>query len=219
MAEAGGINLYEFLSNEPTDLFDLDGNSIGPPPGKQHSGQPEYQIIPQGLSPTYPTDGVWMCKEELVGKKVNGILHHRFIVFDGDAKGFEKKTWFPFGFAGGVRNEADQRPLRHNVMCYEMKCLKKDCARKIFDAAVSSGQGKRYWLGFRDCQSWANNVERSMYKECEDCPCPKEEQGRKNHFKFTGWSSIQINENQAPQIFQNPQPSPQTILDDSNNWG
>jgi len=178
LEERGGVNLYGFVKNDPLTKFDPDGR------------QPQYIQMPQnGDSPQFPQDGCWMCKEELIGKHIFGILHHRFIVCNGDARGFEKRSRWLWGGPGGVRNEYDQ-PVHHDVRCYKLECLNNDCATRIFDKAVSSGQGKSYWLGFRDCQSWANNVERSMYKSCS-C-CPKNQIKRRFHWKLTGFSETKL---------------------------
>jgi len=208
MGERGADNLYGYVDNDAVNLVDPDGRGIWP--FNRRKKQPEYEAVVQGADPTFPQQGIWMCQEELVGKSVIGPLHHRFVVFDGNAHGFEKRTRWPWGGEGGVRDEgAPGMKVRNDVSCYEMKCLKKDCARKIFDKAVSSGQGKRYWLGFRDCQSWANNVERSMYKQCEDCPCSEEDKARRNTWKHTGWREITLNDSPAPAPDPGPWPPPE----------
>jgi len=203
--KSGVRNFYAFADNDTFDLVDPDGRAIWPFSKRK---QPEYKVVVQGKDPTFPKAGVWMCQEELVGKKVIGILHHRFVVVDGDARGFEKRTRWLWGGDGGVRDEGKQ-PLHNDVSCYEMKCLNKDCARKIFEKAVSSGQDQRYWLGERDCQSWANNVERSMYQECDDCNCPKEDRdsARRNTWKHTGFRTVTLDDD-APEPEPDPAPWP-----------
>lgn len=206
--ERGGDNLYMYVDNDALNLIDPDGRGIWPL--NRRRNQPEYEAVVQGADPTFPQQGIWMCQEELVGKSVVGLLHHRFVVFNGNARGFEKRTRWPFGGQGRVRDEgAPGMKVRNDMSCYEMRCLKKDCARKIFDRAVSSGQGKRYWLGFRDCQSWANNVERSMYKQCEDCPCSEEDKARRNTWKHAGWRELTLNDNPAPDPDPGPWPPPE----------
>lgn len=200
ISELGGTNLYAFTINDPVDIVDPDGRAIWP-----FGKQPQYEIIPQGINPTYPTSGIWMCKQRLIGKKTFWLIHHRFIVFDGVARGFEKHSKYLWGGPGRVRFEAEE-PLSYDVQCYEMKCLKKDCAKKIFDRAITNGADKTYQLGYRDCQSWANNVENSMYHECEDCNCPEEDKPRRWHWKTTGWSKIRLVEDSVPEPTQPVEP-------------
>ena len=117
LEERGGVNLYGFVKNDPLTKFDPDGR------------QPQYIQMPQnGDSPQFPQDGCWMCKEELIGKHIFGILHHRFIVCNGDARGFEKRSRWLWGGPGGVRNEYDQ-PVHHDVRCYKLECLNKTVLR------------------------------------------------------------------------------------------
>ncbi|MEI6147775.1 MAG: RHS repeat-associated core domain-containing protein [bacterium] len=208
----GSRNLYSFVDNDTVNFVDPDGRAIWPFNRRRQLG---YEIVVQGTEPTFPKTGVWMCQEELVGKKAVGILHHRFVVVDGDARGFEKRTRRFWGGEGGVRDER-QQPLHNDMSCYEMKCLKKDCARRIFDKAVSSGQGQQYWLGYRDCQSWANNVERSMYKECEDCNCSKEDQdvARRNTWKHTGFRDVTLVDEPTPE----PEPTPWPLAEPTSGF-
>ena len=76
--------------------------------------------------------------------------------------------------------------------------LKNRCARIVFDQAIADAKGKAYWLGVRDCQSWANNVERSMCKNCEDTCCSEKGSIRRSTWKHSGFRLISIGKGGVP---------------------
>lgn len=145
-----------------------------------------YVSIPQnGREAVFPQKGFWMCKEELIGDKILGPLHHRFIVEDGIGHGYEKATHFLWSNPGAMRVENELRP-RTDVRCYELKCLLPECASELLDLFISKADSTLYNLGYRDCQSWANAFAESAYENCED-KCCEEKKPNRPFFKRTGW--------------------------------
>jgi hypothetical protein len=133
-----------------------------------------------------------MCQEELFANtQIMGVIHHRFIVFNGMAWGFEKRSCLPYLGPGGVRDERAQPTHRH-VECYQLTCLLEECARTVLKNAIYAAQGQTYQLGYRDCQSWANNYERSAYNSCKDPCCPNDRGRRRHTWKTTGWDEVSL---------------------------
>lgn len=145
-----------------------------------------YITIPQnGVVAVFPQKGFWMCKEELVGDAIIGPLHHRFIVRDGIGHGYEKSSHFLWSNPGEMRIENELKP-RKDVRCYELKCLLPECASNLLDLIIGEAADTNYFLGYRDCQSWANYFAHSAYEECED-QCCEEVRPNREYFKRTGW--------------------------------
>ena len=218
LGEQTPMSLYRFSRGAPLDFVDAWGlKDIQPHRHKSKAGvQPVYQIMEQpdkytDQLPDFPKEGIWMCQEELIGPRVWGILHHRFLVVDGEAKGFEKKNFLGlFNGEGRIRDEQEE-DLHQDVRCYEMKCLKKDCATKVFHSSIALAEGERYWLGYQDCQSWANNTENWMYDDCADCEhCSREEikMARRTTWKRTGFSKIKARGKPTPESTSRELPLP-----------
>ena len=189
--EEAEININGFCINDSLNYVDLDGQQRGPPyhPRGRRKPKPETPYIPfpqpKEGTPNFPKSGYWMCQEELVGRWVWGPNHHRFIVVDGVGIGYEKQSEDKWGGPGGTRFEADE-PLHRKVSCYELTCLKKECAAAILEKMIILANGTKYRLAYRDCQSWANTFAHRAYKECED-PCCKDKKPNRPDWKRMGW--------------------------------
>ncbi|MBN1557621.1 MAG: RHS repeat protein [Lentisphaerae bacterium] len=170
---------YAFCENCPLVLTDHDGRLPKRTP---------YVPFPQPLKgvPRFPKQGFWMCKEELFWEKAFWMFHHRFIVVDGIGIGYEKapgsRLW---GDPGGMRIENDLKP-RKDVQCFQLTCLEKDCTLTLLGELMNDSEEAAYKLGYRDCQSWANNFAHKAYVTCDD-QCCKEKRPWRTYFKRTGW--------------------------------